>query len=184
MAKQATLEAAERVIEACKKRAEEIGTPMSVAVADAGANLVAFARMDGTLLAATVVAQNKAVTAVEFQMATRDMTPMVQPGAALFGIQAVGGGRAVAFGGGIPLTDEGGRVVGGVGVSGGSPEEDHDVAAAGAAAFRPRPAAWALPGSLATSPCSATPTRAAAATGSRSWWAAVTPTSATCSATA
>jgi uncharacterized protein GlcG (DUF336 family) len=135
MAKQATLEAAERVIEACKKRAEEIGTPMSVAVADAGANLVAFARMDGTLLAATVVAQNKAVTAVEFQMATRDMTPMVQPGAALFGIQAVGGGRAVAFGGGIPLTDEGGRVVGGVGVSGGSPEEDHDVAAAGAAAF-------------------------------------------------
>ena len=91
MAKQATLEAAERVIEACRKRAEDIGTPMSVAVA--------------------------------------------QPGAALFGIQAVGGGRAVAFGGGIPLTDEGGRVVGGVGVSGSSPEEDHDVAAAGAAAF-------------------------------------------------
>lgn len=97
MAKQATLEAAERIIEACKKKAEEIGTPMSVAVADVGANLLAFARMDG--------------------------------------IQAVGGGRAVAFGGGIPLTDEGGRVVGGVGVSGGSPEEDHDVAAAGAAAF-------------------------------------------------
>jgi uncharacterized protein GlcG (DUF336 family) len=78
MAEQVTLEGAGRVIEACTKKAEAIGTPMSVAVAD---------------------------------------------------------GRAVAFGGGIPLTDEDGRVVGGVGVSGGSPEEDHDVAAAGAAAF-------------------------------------------------
>jgi uncharacterized protein GlcG (DUF336 family) len=98
MAKQVALEAAERIIEAGRKKAEEMGTPMRVAVADGGANLVAFARMDGALLVAA-------------------------------------GGRLVVFGGGIPLTDEDGRVVGGIGVSGGSVEQDQDVAAAGAAAF-------------------------------------------------
>jgi uncharacterized protein GlcG (DUF336 family) len=134
MAKQVTLEAAERTIEAGKKRAQEIGTPMCIAVADGGANLVAFVRMDGALLAAADIAVKKAETTVGFQMATRDLTPMVQPGAALYGVEATGG-RVVVFGGGVPLTDEDGRVVGGVGVSGGSPEVDHDVAAAAAAAF-------------------------------------------------
>ena len=127
-----TLEAAERVVAACKKRAEEIGQAMCIAVDDAGANLVAFARMDGALLAALDVALQKAVTAVGFQMETRALTGLAQPGAPLYGIQVVG---ATVFGGGVPLTGEDGRVVGGVGVSGGSPEQDHDVAAAGAAAL-------------------------------------------------
>ena len=134
MAKQLTLEAAERVIEASKKKAEEIGVAMCVAVHDGGANLVAFVRMDGSLLAASEIAHKKAETTVGFQMATRDLTQMVQPGAPLYGIESVGG-RVVVFGGGVPVTDEDGRVVGGVGVSGGSPEQDHDVAVAGAAAF-------------------------------------------------
>ena len=127
-----TLEGAERVVAAGKKRAEEIGQPMCIAVADAGANLVAFARMDGTLLAAVDVALKKAATTVGFEMDTRELTALAQPGAPLYGIQVVG---AAVFGGGVPLTDGDGRVVGGVGVSGGSPEQDHDVAAAGAAAF-------------------------------------------------
>jgi uncharacterized protein GlcG (DUF336 family) len=132
MAGALTLEAAERVVAACKKRAEEIGQPMCIAVADAGANLVAFARMDGTLLAAVEVAQRKAVTSVGFEKETRELMGLAQPGAPLYGIQAVG---ATIFGGGIPLTGEDGRIVGAVGLSGGSPEQDHDVAAAGAAAF-------------------------------------------------
>ena len=127
-----TLKAAERVVTTCKQRAEEIGQPMCVAVADSGANLVAFVRMDGTLLAAVDVALKKAVTTVGFEMETRALTPLAQPGAPLYGIQVIG---ATVFGGGVPLTDGDGRLVGGVGVSGGSPEEDHDVAAAGAAAL-------------------------------------------------
>jgi uncharacterized protein GlcG (DUF336 family) len=90
--------------------------------------------MDGALLVAAGIAEKKAITAVEFQTATRELNPLVQPGGPLYGIEAAAGGRLVVFGGGIPLTDDG-RVVGGVGISGGSPEEDHDVAAAGAAAF-------------------------------------------------
>lgn len=132
MAGALTLEAAERVVAACKKRAEEIGQPMCIAVVDGGANLVVFARMDETLLAALDIALKKAVTTVGFQKETRELGPLAQPGAPLFGIAAVG---ATVFGGGVPLTGEGGRVAGGVGVSGGSPEQDHDVAAAGAAAL-------------------------------------------------
>jgi uncharacterized protein GlcG (DUF336 family) len=135
MARQLTLDAAERIIQAGKSKAEEIGTPMCIAVDDGGANLVAFVRMDGALLVAAGVARGKASTAVGFQMATADLTPMVQPGAPLYGIEAAAGGRLVVFGGGIPLTDEDGRVVGGVGVSGGSVEQDQDVAAVAAAAF-------------------------------------------------
>jgi uncharacterized protein GlcG (DUF336 family) len=135
MAKELSLEAAERVIEAAKKRAQEIATPMSISVVDAGANLVAFARMDDCLLVAIEVAHAKAETAVGFRTATRDLTAAVQPGAPLYGIEAVGRGRLAFFGGGVPLAGEDARVVGAVGVSGGSVEQDEDVAAAGAAAF-------------------------------------------------
>jgi uncharacterized protein GlcG (DUF336 family) len=135
MAKQVTLEAAERIIEVCKRKAEELGQPMCIAVVDGGANLVAFVRMDDSLLVAADIAVKKALTATEFRMDTRQLTSLVQPGAPLYGIEAATGGRLVVFGGGTPLTDEDGRVVGGVGVSGGSVEQDQEVAAAGAAAF-------------------------------------------------
>lgn len=126
---------AERVIAAAQKKAVEIGQPMNIAVVDDGANLVAFARMDGTKLIGTDISQKKALTAVYFKMDTRDLVPLVQPGAALYGIEATSQGRLVVFGGGVMLTDENGQVAGGVGVSAGTVEEDHDVAAAGAAAF-------------------------------------------------
>jgi len=133
--KQLTLDAAERIVAACKARADELGQPMNIAVMDGGAHLVAFVAMDGTLLAGNEIAQRKAWTAVAMRAVTRDLTPMVQPGAPIYGIEPVSGGMVVPFGGGIPLLDEEGRVVGGVGVSAGSPEQDHDVAAAGVAAF-------------------------------------------------
>jgi uncharacterized protein GlcG (DUF336 family) len=102
MAKELTLQTAERVIEAARKRAHEIATPMSISVVDSGANLVAFVRMDDCLLVATEVAHAKAETAVGFRTATRDLTAAVQPGAPLYGIEVIGRGRLAFFGGGIP----------------------------------------------------------------------------------
>jgi uncharacterized protein GlcG (DUF336 family) len=113
MPKQVTLEAAERIIGECKRKAGEMGQPVCIAVADGGANLVAFVRMDDSLLVAAEIAQKKALTAVEFQMDTRQLTPLVQPGAPLYGIVPATGGRLVVFGGGTPLIDTDGRVVGG-----------------------------------------------------------------------
>ena len=135
MSRQITLEQAEAVIEACKAEAATIGQPMNIAVVDDGANLVAFARMDGTKLVGTDISIKKALTAVYFQMPTGDLTPMVQPGAPIYGIESVGGGKLVVFGGGFPLTDEDGKVVGGVGVSAGSVQQDEEVASAGVEAF-------------------------------------------------
>src|ERR687888_537168 len=134
MAKELTLEAAERIIAGCRRKADEIGQPMNIAVVDDGANLVAFARMDGTKLIGTDISQKKALTAVYFQMDTREVVPLVQPGAPLYGIEATSQGRLVVFGGGVMLTDENGRVVGGVRVRARPREKDHRGAAAGGAA--------------------------------------------------
>jgi len=142
MAKQLTLEAAERIIAACKRKAAEIGQPMNIAVVDGGANLVAFARMDGTKLVGTDISQHKALTAVYFQMDTREVVPLVQPGRAAVWHRGTSQGRLVVLGGGVLLTDEHGQVAGGVGVSAGTVEQDHDVAAAGAAVFCPARSSW------------------------------------------
>jgi uncharacterized protein GlcG (DUF336 family) len=80
-AKQVTLEAAERVIGVCRRKAEELGQPMCIAVVDGGANLVAFVRMDNSLQVAADIAVRKALTAAEFRMDTRELTPLVRPGA-------------------------------------------------------------------------------------------------------
>ena len=112
MGKQVTLEAAERIIHAAKQRAEELGQPMNIAVVDQGANLVAFAAMTGTKLIGNDISQKKALTAVYFQMDTRELVPLVQPGAPLYGIEATSQGRLVVFGGGVKLTDDDGTIVG------------------------------------------------------------------------
>ncbi len=129
-----TLDAAEAVVDAARKRAEAIGVPMNIAVVDDGNNLVAFARMDGAWLGSIDIAQNKAYTARAFDMSTKDIAPLCQPGQPLFGIHASNQGRLIVFAGGIPLS-AGGTVAGAVGVSGGTVEQDHDVAEAGVAAF-------------------------------------------------
>ena len=108
---------------------------MNIAVVDDGGNLVAFAAMDDTKLIGNDIAQKKALTAVYFQMDTKDLVPLVQPGAALYGIEATSGGRLVVFAGGVLLRGSDGTLAGGVGVSAGTVDEDDQVARAGAAAY-------------------------------------------------
>jgi uncharacterized protein GlcG (DUF336 family) len=129
-----TLEAAQAVVDAARAKADEIGVPMNIAVVDDGNNLTAFARMDGAWLGSIDIAQNKAYTARSFDMSTKDLAPLCQPNQPLFGIHASNQGRLIVFAGGIPLTS-GEDVVGAIGVSGGSVEQDHEVAEAGVAAF-------------------------------------------------
>jgi len=135
MSRNITLAQAEAVIAACRNEAETVGQPMNIAVVDDGGNLVAFAAMDDTKLIGEDISQKKALTAVYFQMDTRDLAPLVQPGQPLYGIEATTGGRLVVFGGGVLLRTPDGQVAGGVGVSAGTVEEDHQVAEAGRKAF-------------------------------------------------
>jgi uncharacterized protein GlcG (DUF336 family) len=131
---QVQLEDARRVIAAAEKKAAEIGQPMNIAVADAGGNLVAHVRMDGAWLGSIDISIKKAYTARAFDIATKDLAGHSQSGGQFFGIHASNDGKIMIFAGGVPLT-AGGKVVGAIGVSGGSGDQDHAVAAAGAAAF-------------------------------------------------
>jgi uncharacterized protein GlcG (DUF336 family) len=129
-----TLHAARHVVEEARRAAEAIGVAMNIAVVDEGNNLVAFERMDGAWLGSIDIAQGKAYTARAFNMPTKDLAPLCQPGESLFGIHASNDGRLIVFAGGIPLEKDG-AVVGAIGVSGGAVEQDHVVAEAGAEAF-------------------------------------------------
>jgi uncharacterized protein GlcG (DUF336 family) len=129
-----TLEDAKEIVAAAEAKAEEIEVPMCISVADDGANLVSFHRMNGALLGSVDISQNKAYTSVSLKSTTEEVGETAQPGAALYGIGGTNGGRIVTFGGGIPLR-EGGDIVGAVGISGGSPDEDMAVAEAGVEAF-------------------------------------------------
>jgi uncharacterized protein GlcG (DUF336 family) len=132
--KNVTLETAREVIETARRAARAIGVPMNIAVVDQGNNLVAFERMDGAWLGSIDIAQGKAYTARAFDMPTKDLAPLCQPGQPLFGIHSSNNGRLIIFAGGIPLQWDG-EVVGAIGVSGGSVEQDQEVAEAGAEAF-------------------------------------------------
>lgn len=129
-----TLEIGKELVAAAEEKAKEIDVPMCIAIMDDGANLVAFYRMDDALLASIDIAQNKAYTSVSLEMDSETVQEVSQPGEALFGIGETNDNRIVTFGGGIPLEVEG-SVVGAVGVSGGSPEEDISVASAAVEAF-------------------------------------------------
>jgi uncharacterized protein GlcG (DUF336 family) len=129
-----TLNDAMKVINAAQKKAAAIGQPMNVAVADGGGHLVAHVRMDGAWLGSIDISIKKAFTARAFDIATRDLAPLAQPGADFYGINTSNDGRIMIFAGGIPLR-RAGEVVGAIGVSGGSGEQDQAVAEAGAAAF-------------------------------------------------
>jgi uncharacterized protein GlcG (DUF336 family) len=125
---------ARRVIAAAEKKAAEIGQPMNIAVADGGGNLVAHVRMDGAWVGSIDISQKKAYTSRAFDIATKDLAEHCQSGGQFFGIHASNDGKIMIFAGGIPLKREG-KVVGAIGVSGGSGDQDHVVAEAGAAAF-------------------------------------------------
>lgn len=129
-----TLERATAVVEAARQKAEQIGVAQNIAVVDEGNRLVAFARMDGAWIGSIDIAQSKAFTARAFDMETKTLGKAAQPGEPLFGIHASNNGKIIIFAGGIPLKD-GDRVVGAIGVSGGTVEQDQECAEAGVAAF-------------------------------------------------
>ena len=129
-----TLSDARRVIAAAEKKAEEIGQPMNIAVADAGGNLVAHVRMDRAWIGSIDISIKKAFTSRAFDIATKDLAEHSQSSGQFFGIHASNDGRIMIFAGGIPLKKDG-KVVGAIGVSGGSGEQDHAVAEAGAQAL-------------------------------------------------
>ena len=129
-----TLADARRIIAAAEKKAEEIGQPMNIAVADAGGNLVAHVRMDKAWMGSIDISIKKAWTARAFDISTKDLAELSQSGDQFFGIDASNDGKVMIFAGGVPLK-RGNEVVGAVGVSGGLGKQDHAVAEAGAAAF-------------------------------------------------
>lgn len=130
-----TLNEAKTVIGAAEKKAAEIGQPQNIAVVDAGGNLIAHERMDGAWIGSIDISIKKAFTSRAFDIATKDLAKEAQPGKQFYGIQESNSGRVMVFAGGIPLKRDG-KVVGAIGVSGGSGEQDQTVAEAGAAAFR------------------------------------------------
>ena len=128
------LEDARRIIAAAQKKAKKIGQPMNVAVVDEGGNLLAFERMTNAWLGSIDIAQKKAWTSRAFDITTKDLGENSQSGQQFFGIHASNNGKVMIFAGGIPLKRDG-KVIGAIGVSGGSGEQDQAVAEAGAAAL-------------------------------------------------
>ena len=122
------------IIDTASARAAAIDTKMNIAVVDAGGNLKAFMRMDGAWLGSGDIAIKKAKTARFFDMPTGNIGGLSQPGGPLYGIEHSNGGL-ITFPGGVPLHNEAGEIIGAVGVSGSTVENDHDVAAAAAAAL-------------------------------------------------
>jgi uncharacterized protein GlcG (DUF336 family) len=129
-----SLKAATTLMKAAKARARELSVSISVAVCDSGGQLVCFERMDGADLVTIGLAQDKAWTALMNRMPTRDLAPLVQPGAEFYGYDSIARGRTIVFAGGMPLERDG-ILVGGVGVSGGSVEQDQEIVDAALAAF-------------------------------------------------
>lgn len=118
-----------RLLEGARNRSTEIGVPMCIAITDAVGNLVAFERMDGGKITSITIAIDKAYTAAAAKKATHEYGAASQPGAPAYGINSAIGGRLMVVGGGLPVI-VGGEVVGAVGVSSGTPDQDRDVAQA------------------------------------------------------
>ncbi len=122
------------MIAGARAKAEEIGVPMCIAITDEGGNLVAFERMDGGKVTSSTIAIDKAFTAAGAKKATHEYGEVSQPGKPAYGIASAIGGRLMVVGGGLPV-EVNGAVVGGIGVSSGTPAQDREVAEAGIAAF-------------------------------------------------
>jgi uncharacterized protein GlcG (DUF336 family) len=130
-----SLDQAHAALMAAFEKAKQIDTKMDIAVVDAGGNLKAFSRMDGAWLGSIDISIKKAKTARYFDMNTGDIGKLSQPGGPLWNIEVSNGGL-ITFPGGIPLKASDGTVIGAIGVSGSTVENDHTVAAAGAAALK------------------------------------------------
>ena len=130
-----TLQTALQVIHAAREKAVAIGQPQNIAVVDNGGNLVAFVRMDNAWLGSIDIAIKKAFTARAFDISTKELGVLAQPGQPFYGIHASNDGKVMIFAGGVPLK-RGDQVVGAIGVSGGTGKQDQQVAEAGAEAFQ------------------------------------------------
>ena len=130
-----TLDDARRIIDAAETEAVNQNQPMNVAVVDAGGNLIAHERMDGAWVGSIDISINKAWTSRAFDISTKYLGDNSGPGQQFFGITASNDGRVMIFAGGVPIKDEDGFVIGAIGVSGGSGEQDQACAEAGVAAF-------------------------------------------------
>jgi len=129
-----SLDQAYAAVRAAIAKAEEIDTKMDIAVVDAGGNLKAFARMDGAWLGSIDISIKKAKTARYFDMNTGVIGELSQPGGPLYNIEHSNNGL-ITFPGGVPLKSADGEIIGAIGVSGSSVEDDHIVAVAGAEAL-------------------------------------------------
>ncbi|HEX4124435.1 MAG TPA: heme-binding protein [Tepidisphaeraceae bacterium] len=129
------LEQAQAAVAAAQAKAHQLKVKMNIAVVDAGANLKGFARMDGAWLGSIDIAIKKAKTARYFDMPTGDIGGLSQPGGPLYQIEVSNGGL-ITFPGGVPIKAADGTVIGAIGVSGSSVENDHAVATAAAAAIK------------------------------------------------
>jgi len=130
-----TLAQAEAAIAAAKAKAKEINTLMNIAIVDAGTNLIAFAHMDEAWLGSIDISQKKARTARYFNMPTGEIGKLSQPGGPLYNIEHSNGGL-ITFPGGLVIKNAAGEIIGAIGVSGDSVENDHTVAEAGANAVK------------------------------------------------
>ena len=130
-----SIEKARAAVQAALGCSKELNVLMNIAVVDSGTNLKAFARMDGAWLGSIDIAIKKARTARFFNMPTGEIGKLSQPGGALFNIEHSNGGL-ITFPGGIPLKNEKGEIIGAIGVSGSTVENDHQVAEAGASAVK------------------------------------------------
>ena len=128
-----TIQQARAAIDAARSMSTDLSVQMNIAIVDAGANLKAFARMDGAWLGSIDIAIKKAKTARFFDMPTGEIGKLSQPGESLYGIEHSNGGL-ISFPGGVPIKGSNGEVIGAIGVSGNTVENDHTVASAGAAA--------------------------------------------------
>ncbi|MDR3496065.1 MAG: heme-binding protein [Ancalomicrobiaceae bacterium] len=130
-----TIEQANKAIEAAKIKAKQQDTLMDIAIIDAGGNLKAFARMDGAFLGSIDISIKKAKTARLFNMSSKELGALAQPGQSLYGIEVTNDGLVI-FGGGELIRDKSGTIIGAIGVSGSSVENDMAVSQAGAAAVQ------------------------------------------------
>lgn len=128
--KRLSLADAKYLIDGAKNKAQEIGVPMCIAIVDESGNLLAFDRMDGGKVTSITIAQDKAFTAAAARKATHEYNEVCVPGNLVFGIHTALGGRLSVVGGGLPVSVDG-EVIGGIGLSSGTPEQDMQCAQAG-----------------------------------------------------
>ncbi|MCM3629114.1 heme-binding protein [Paenibacillus glycanilyticus] len=135
-----SLEISKYLLAVAEQKARQMGLSSNIAIVDEGTNLIAFHRMDNAKIAGIEISQNKAWTSVAMQMPTANLAQSAQPGSPSFGINTTNQGKLVILGGGIPLVSDN-KIIGGIGVSGGTSAQDIEVANAAVLALTNLPAA-------------------------------------------